>query len=143
MIARMIRYKASGLLFRKLCRSNTSMKYGSEFQARSACTGVGFTISESEKVVNHLIRCQIPLLLMLLGNAGVVTAVLSLIVSFVNINHSDALVWQVALLVAGLLILWSLASSKRIDRLPVIRLFGILVDHYYHTHQKILIIKFN
>jgi Trk-type K+ transport system membrane component len=50
-----------------------------KFQARSAFTGVGFTTNESEKVVNHPLRRRILLLLMLLGNAGVVTAVSSLI----------------------------------------------------------------
>lgn len=42
-----------------------------KFQARSAFTGVGFTTSESEKVVNHPIRRRILLMLMLLGNAGI------------------------------------------------------------------------
>jgi Trk-type K+ transport system membrane component len=52
-----------------------------KFQARSAFTGVGFTTSESEKVVSHPVRRRILLTLMLLGNAGIVTAVSSLIVS--------------------------------------------------------------
>ena len=51
-----------------------------KFQARSAFTGVGFTTSESEKVVNHPVRRRILLLLMLLGNAGIVTAVSTLII---------------------------------------------------------------
>ena len=87
-----------------------------KFQARSAFTGVGFTTSESEKVVNHPIRRRILLMLMLLGNAGIVTAVSTLIVSFVNLNRSDSLIWQIALLVTGLLILWSLASSRWVDQ---------------------------
>lgn len=87
-----------------------------KFQARSAFTGVGFTTSESEKVVNHPIRRRILLLLMLLGNAGIVTAVSSLIISFVNTNRSNSLMWQVVLLITGLLILWSFASSRWVDR---------------------------
>jgi hypothetical protein len=43
----------------------------SKFQARSAFTGVGFTTTESEKVVNHPVRRRILLLLMILGNAGI------------------------------------------------------------------------
>ena len=73
-----------------------------KFQARSAFTGVGFTTSESEKVVNHPTRRRILLLLMLVGNAGVVTAVSALIVSFINLEQTDALFWQLLLLVAGL-----------------------------------------
>ena len=87
-----------------------------KFQARSAFTGVGFTTSESEKVVNHPIRRRILLLLMLLGNAGIVTAVSTLIVSFINIDRSGPFVWQIVLLVTGLVALWSLASSRLVDR---------------------------
>lgn len=87
-----------------------------KFQARSAFTGVGFTTSESEKVVSHPVRRRILLTLMLLGNAGIVTAVSTLIVSFVNLNRSDSLVWQVALLIAGLIALWALANSNWVER---------------------------
>jgi len=87
-----------------------------KFQARSAFTGVGFTTSESEKVVSHPVRRRILLTLMLLGNAGIVTAVSSLIVSFVNLNRSESLIWQMALLVTGLIALWALASSNWVDR---------------------------
>ena len=52
------------------------------FQARSAMTGVGFTTSESESIVNHPIRRRIVLTLMLLGNAGLVTIMASVILSF-------------------------------------------------------------
>ena len=87
-----------------------------KFQARSAFTGVGFTTSESEKVFNHPTRRKILLLLMLLGNAGVVTALSALIVSLMNLEHSKSLFWQLMLLVSGLLLLWSLANSKWVDR---------------------------
>lgn len=91
-------------------------KESAKFQARSAFTGVGFTTTESEKVVNHPVRRRILLLLMLLGNAGVVTAVSSLIVSFVNTQGSTTLFWQVALLVSGIIALWLLANSSLVDR---------------------------
>jgi len=87
-----------------------------KFQARSAFTGVGFTTNESEKVVNHPLRRRILLLLMLLGNAGVVTAVSSLILSFVNLNQSEAMLWRVVLLVTGLVVLWTFAASQWVDR---------------------------
>jgi len=54
------------------------------FQARSAFTGVGFTTTESEKVVNHPVRRRILLLLMLLGNAGIVSAITSLLLGFMD-----------------------------------------------------------
>jgi K+/H+ antiporter YhaU regulatory subunit KhtT len=87
-----------------------------KFQARSAFTGVGFTTDESEKVVNHPVRRRILLMLMLLGNAGIVTAVSSLIVSFINVDKSSSPFWPVALLVSGVLILWFIANSAFVDR---------------------------
>ncbi len=87
-----------------------------KFQARSAFTGVGFTTNESEKAVNHPIRRRILLLLMLLGNAGVITAVSSLIISFVNAKESGSMFLNIILLVTGIVILWSLASSSWVDR---------------------------
>lgn len=54
------------------------------FQARSAFTGVGFTTTESEKVVNHPVRRRILMMLMLLGNAGIVTVVASFMLTFVE-----------------------------------------------------------
>jgi len=60
------------------------------FQARSAFTGVGFTTAESEKVVNHPVRRRILLLLMLLGNAGVATAMSSLILTFIGKGQGGA-----------------------------------------------------
>ena len=87
-----------------------------KFQARSAFTGVGFTTNESEKAVNHPIRRRILLMLMLLGNAGVITAVSSLIISFVNVKESGSFVLNIVLLVSGVVVLWSLASSKWVDR---------------------------
>lgn len=87
---------------------------------QSACNIAGDIVeddtNESEKVVNHPIRRRILLLLMLLGNAGVVTAVSSLILSFVNLNQSGALLWRVVLLVTGLVILWTFAASRWVDR---------------------------
>lgn len=91
-------------------------KQSARFQARSAFTGVGFTTEESEKLVNHPIRRRILLLLMLLGNAGIVTAVSTLILSFIDINATMPLVWRIVLLVSGIVILWGIAASKWVDR---------------------------
>jgi hypothetical protein len=89
------------------------------FQARSAFSGAGFTTSESEKVVNHPVRRRIVLTLMLLGNAGIVTAVSSLILAFVADDGSGdgfALVYKILLLVSGLVALWGVATSRWADR---------------------------
>lgn len=86
-----------------------------QFQARSAFTGAGFTTDESEKVVQHPVRRKIVLALMLVGNAGIVTAVASLILTFVH-QGTDVSLWlKIAVLVAGLLALWALSASSWID----------------------------
>ena len=51
------------------------------FQSRSAFTGVGFTTGEAEHIVSHPVRRRIIMLLMLLGNAGVVTTISSLLLT--------------------------------------------------------------
>lgn len=47
------------------------------FQARSAFTGTGFTTKEAELVVNHPKRRQIISWLMVLGNAGIITIIVT------------------------------------------------------------------
>jgi len=86
------------------------------FQARSAFSGAGFTTEESERVVGHPVRRRIVLLLMLLGNAGFVTAVSSLILTFVDTGDSTTLGWRLVSLIVGLACLWTIASSAWVDR---------------------------
>ncbi|HSO05618.1 MAG TPA: TrkA C-terminal domain-containing protein [Pelomicrobium sp.] len=85
------------------------------FQARSAFTGSGFTTLESERLVNHPVRRRIILALMILGNAGIITAVSSLILTFVR-DGGQSLTLKIVLLVVGLAALWALASSAWVDR---------------------------
>lgn len=54
------------------------------FQARSAFTGVGYTTEEAERVARHPVRRRIAMTLMLLGNAGVVTVMASLVVGLID-----------------------------------------------------------
>ena len=84
------------------------------FQARSAITGVGFTTSEAEDVVSHPVRRRIVGGLMVLGSAGVITAVGSLILSFGG-THSNERMTRALVLVAGLAILWVVSRSQWVD----------------------------
>ena len=86
------------------------------FQARSAFTGAGFTTNESERVVNHPVRRRIILLLMLLGNAGIVSAVSSLMLTFVAPEESNSIPLKIVLLVSGLSFMWFAASSSWMDQ---------------------------
>lgn len=86
------------------------------FQARSAFTGVGFTTSEAERVVNHPVRRRILMLLMLLGNAGIVTAVSSMILTFVDNSSSIDWFWRLLWLILALAFFWIVATSQWLDR---------------------------
>lgn len=89
------------------------------FQARSAFTGSGFTTNESEKVVQHPLRRRIIMLLMLLGNAGIVTAVSSLILSLTTTSSDTGITgtawFRLSALALGLSLLWIVAHSRWVD----------------------------
>src|SRR3954447_16893687 len=85
------------------------------FQARSALSGVGFTTSEAESVVNHPVRRRVVMVLMLLGSAGIVTVVATLVLSFANTDAAQKGT-RLGIVAIGLLVLWVLARSAWIDR---------------------------
>ncbi|MDJ0866517.1 MAG: TrkA C-terminal domain-containing protein [Myxococcota bacterium] len=86
------------------------------FQARSAFTGAGFTTSEAESVVGHPVRRRIVAWLMLAGNVGIVTAMSSLLLSFVDMRGSQGAWVSLGVLVAGLIALLVVSSSSWVDR---------------------------
>jgi len=88
----------------------------SHFQARSAFTGTGFTTTEAEDVVNHPVRRRIIMLLMILRSAGLVTIILSLILSFLGSADDITKIVRLGWLVGGVLALWMFARSKTLDR---------------------------
>jgi hypothetical protein len=85
------------------------------FQARSAFSGVGFTTTESEDIVTHPARRRIVLLLMMLSSAGIVSALGSLMLSFARTSGIAQSFARVLVLVLGLVALWAIASSRRVD----------------------------
>jgi hypothetical protein len=87
-----------------------------KFQARSAFSGAGFTTSESELVVNHPVRRKIVLFLILIGNAGIVAAISSLMLTFVGKDGSWDTTTKIILLAVGFVALWSFATSPWVDR---------------------------
>src|SRR4051794_26171507 len=82
------------------------------FQARSAFFGVGFTTAEAESVVGHPVRRRIIMWLILLGNAGVVTTMGTLLISFAGGREKLS---TIVVLVAGLIVLAVLATSRPVD----------------------------
>ena len=86
------------------------------FQARSAFTGTGFTTTEAEKVVNHPVRRRIIMSLMLLRSAGIITIILSLILSFASVEDRDGRLFYLVLLATGAAGLLLIARSKWLDQ---------------------------
>jgi len=91
-------------------------RQSAKFQARSAFTGVGFTTSESEKVVNHPVRRRILLVMMLVGNAGIVTVISTFILGFIQLPSGSSAVIRVLFLAAGVTLLVTLSMSSWMDR---------------------------
>lgn len=87
------------------------------FQARSALTGVGFTSTEAELVVNHPVRRRIVLSLMLVGNAGLVTIIATLVVGFAGDGDTVNVLMRLGTLVGGLAIILLASRSRAINRI--------------------------
>lgn len=91
-------------------------KETARFQARSIITGTGFTTDEADYIVDHPVRRRIALVLMLLGNAGLVTAISTFILSFTSTGTTEEALRRGLVLAAGLGVLAYLALSDRVDR---------------------------
>jgi hypothetical protein len=85
------------------------------FQARSAFSGAGFTTSETEAVMTHPVRRRIVMLLILLGGAGLVSAVATLLLSLSRVEQGSTPVVPLAL-VGGVAMLWAAGGNRVIDR---------------------------
>ncbi|MCB2196706.1 MAG: TrkA C-terminal domain-containing protein [Bacteroidetes bacterium] len=89
-----------------------------KFQARSAFTGVGFTTRESESIVNHPVRRKIIMSLMLIGNIGIISALASLMLTFVNISGDKiANIVRVSIIAGTLVSFWLLSKSKWLEQM--------------------------
>jgi hypothetical protein len=86
------------------------------FQARSAYTGTGFTTSEAEKVVDHPVRRRIIMLLMIARSAGIVSIVISLVLSFGGAAEGTARLLRLLWLLGGVGALWAAARSRHVKR---------------------------
>ncbi len=86
------------------------------FQARSAFTGVGFTTTEAESIVNHPVRRRIVMMLMLLGNIGIATVIATLMVTIMDAKRSENWLLGSLVLIAGLSVLWMVSNSRWIEK---------------------------
>jgi hypothetical protein len=99
------------------------------FQARSAFTGAGFTTTESEQVINHPVRRRIIMWLIFLGNAGIVTVISSLVLTFVSTGEGESWIPRFLLLVTGLVTLWVVATNRWVDQI-LERWIGWALKHW-------------
>lgn len=86
------------------------------FQARSAFTGTGFTTSEAERVVDHPVRRRIIMLMMIARSAGVVSIVISLILSFGGYQSDVGRLYRLLWIIGGIAVLLAAAKSNLVDR---------------------------
>ena len=91
-------------------------RQSARFQARSALTGVGFTTSESEAVVNHPVRRRIVLNLMLVGSLGLATVIAGMLAGFMGADNASQAVRRIVLLILGLAAVYALSLNSAIDR---------------------------
>lgn len=104
------------------------------FQARSAFSGVGFTTKEAETVVAHPVRRRVVMTLMLLGSAGLVAVVSSLVISFSRAG-GEARLTRLGVLLGGLLAVWLIARSSVLDR-AFARLVRALLRRYTNVDAR-------
>lgn len=86
-------------------------------QALSSFSGVGFTTLESESVVSQPVRRKIIKFLIMAGNAGISSAVATLVVSLVRTEQETDLWRKIGAIVAGLLVLYFIAQSRWLGRI--------------------------
>lgn len=85
------------------------------FQALSAFSGTGFTTKEAESVVNNPLRRRIITWLMILGNAGIVTVIITATTSFVT-SKGYQLSINVLILLVGIYLIYKIVTRKGFTR---------------------------
>lgn len=86
------------------------------FQSRSAFTGVGFTTTEAESIVNHPVRRRIVMWLMLLGNVGIATVIATLMVTLMSAKRSENWLTGYLVLAVGLFVVWMISNSRWVEK---------------------------
>ena len=84
------------------------------FQALSAFSGTGFTTTEAERVVRHKTRRRIVTILIILGNAGLVAIIATLVASFTNVTGYGWFFARLGVIIVSIFILYRLIVTSRI-----------------------------
>lgn len=115
-----------------------------KFQSRSAYTGTGLSTSETENIMNHPVRRKIIYNLMLIGNAGIVTAMSSLILTFVLPESNASRLYGFLIIVFGMLVLWLAIRSAWVNRglsRVITRMLKKYTDLEIHDYAAVLHLK--
>jgi K+/H+ antiporter YhaU regulatory subunit KhtT len=87
------------------------------FQSISAFTGTGFTTSDAELVVHHDIRRRIVMVLMVLGNAGLVSVISTLMLSFFKGGMTvTPILINISIIMTAILAITQLSRNKVLTR---------------------------
>jgi hypothetical protein len=115
------------------------------FQALSAFSGTGFTTREAERVVGHRTRRRIVTILIILGNAGLVTVIATLVASFSQVDGYGWFFIRLAIVIGGIVALYQLVirsniGQRMIDRLqrPIVkRILGAspVTEEIFHVEK--------
>jgi ABC-type multidrug transport system fused ATPase/permease subunit len=92
------------------------------FQALSAFSGTGFTTREAERVVGNRTRRRIVTILIILGNAGMVTVIATLVASFTQVSGYMWFFIRLAIIVGGIFGLYQLIIRSNFGQRIVNRL---------------------
>jgi len=84
------------------------------FQALSAFSGTGFTTTEAERVVRHRTRRRIVTILIILGNAGLVTIIATLVASFTQVSGYSWFFIRLAIIIVSILVLYRLIIASTV-----------------------------
>lgn len=117
-----------------------------KFQALSAFSGTGFTTREAERVVNNPRRRRIVSMLMVLGNAGIVTVIVTATSSFARAQEGLQIGLNLLVLVGGLGLIvigarhapfvrrWEHFAQERLSRLKIFEEHTV-VDEILHIAE--------
>ena len=86
------------------------------FQALSAFSGTGFTTREAERVVGNKTRRRIVTILIILGNAGMVTVIATLVASFTQVSGYMWFFIRLAIIVGGIFGLYQLIIRSNVGQ---------------------------
>jgi len=85
------------------------------FQALSAFTGTGFTTRDSELILDNNIRRKIIMVLMILGNAGLITVITTIVISFGRSNVLPFLL-NVGIVLIVIIVLYKISANKGVTK---------------------------